>query len=72
MLMEKRKLILKFAVNSKVSEDEKYNMIKQYIDNKYPIFKKIDISSINLNNVWDILDKYKQKYGNEFILSPLF
>ena len=63
--------LLKFAVDLRVGEDEKYNMIKQYIDNRYPIFKKIDITGINFNNVWDVLDLYKQKYGDEFILSPL-
>ncbi len=63
--------LLKFAVDLRVDEDEKYNMIKQYIDNRYPIFKKIDITGINFNNVWDVLDLYKQKYGDEFILSPL-
>ena len=63
--------LLKFAVDLKVTEDEKYNMIKQYIDNRYPMFKKIDISNINFSNVWDILDLYKQKYGDEFILSPI-
>lgn len=63
--------LLKFAVDLRVDEDEKYSMIKQYIDNRYPMFKKIDITEINFNNVWDVLDLYKQKYGDEFILSPL-
>ena len=63
--------LLKFAVDLRVDEDEKYSMIKQYIDNRYPMFKKIDITGINFNNVWDVLDLYKQKYGDEFILSPL-
>lgn len=63
--------LLEFAVDLSVEEDEKYNMIKQYVDNRYPIFKTIDITEINFNNVWDILDLYKQKYGDEFILTPL-
>ena len=32
--------LLKFAVDLRVDEDEKYSMIKQYIDNRYPMFKK--------------------------------
>ena len=55
----------------KLTNEEKYSIIKKYIDNKYPLFKKIDITNINFNNMWDILDRYKQKYGYEFILSPL-
>lgn len=63
--------LLTFTIDLRVEESEKYNIIRQYIDNRYPIFKTIDVTGINLNNVWDFLDLHKQKYGDEFILSPL-
>lgn len=63
--------IMKFILNSALDNDKSNSLIKNYIDNRYPIFKKIDISKINLYNVWDILDLYKKKYGDEFILTPI-
>lgn len=63
--------LLKFIFNSDNSEDYKQSLIIDYIDKKYPIFKQIDISNINIDNVWDWLDEQRQKYGNEFIISPL-
>lgn len=63
--------IMKFTLNSALDNDKSNSLIKNYIDNRYPIFKNIDISKINLHNVWDILDLYKKKYGDEFILTPI-
>lgn len=53
------------------SKDYKYSLIKEYIDSKYPIFKIINISNINIDNVWDWLEIQKEKYGNEFIMISL-
>lgn len=63
--------LLEYVVNSEEKEDNKYVLIKAYIDSKYPAFKGIDISNININNIWDWLEDKKNKYGTEFILCPL-
>lgn len=63
--------LINFVIDSDEDIESKYNKIKEYIDTKYPIFKNIDISEININNVWDWLEENKTKYGNEFILCPL-
>ena len=64
--------ILSFLINGKeFNNDIRDEKIKQYIDNKYPFFKEINIFDINLNNVWDVLYQHQQKYGNEFILIPI-
>ena len=64
--------LLKYAVNNADEDREnKLSKIHKYIDNRYPIFKKINVEEIDFNNVWDKLEYYKEKYGNEFILIPL-
>lgn len=64
--------LLKYAVNNADEDREnKLSKIQKYIDNRYPIFKKINVEEIDFNNVWDKLEYYKEKYGNEFILIPL-
>ena len=64
--------LLQYAVNTDGEDKEsKLFKIQKYIDNRYPIFKKINIEEIDFNNVWDKLEYYKEKYGNEFILIPL-
>ena len=63
--------LINFMVNSDEDENIKYKKIKQYIDNRYPMFKKIDISVVNINNVWDWLEEKKVKYGDEFLLCPV-
>lgn len=65
------KELLKFIFNSNNSEDYNQGLITDYIDKKYPIFKQIDISNINIDNVWDWLEEQKEKYGNEFIMISL-
>ena len=64
--------LLQYAVNNTDEDMEnKLSKIQKYIDNRYPIFKKINVEEIDFNNVWDKLEYYKEKYGNEFILIPL-
>lgn len=63
--------LVNFVVNNNEDIEIKHKTIKDYIDNKYPLFKKIDISNVNINNVWDWLEEKKMKYGNEFILCPI-
>ena len=64
--------LLKYAVNNADEDREnKLSKIHKYIDNRYPIFKKINVEGIDFNNVWDKLEYYKEKYGNEFILISL-
>ena len=64
--------LLKYAVNNADEDREnKLSKIQKYIDNRYPIFKKINVEEIDFNNVWDKLEYYKEKYGNEYILIPL-
>ena len=63
--------LLEFIFNSSNSQNYNYSLITDYIDKKYPIFKQIDISNINIDNVWDWLEEQKEKYGNEFIISSL-
>lgn len=64
--------LLQYAVNNTDEDREnKLGKIQKYIDNRYPIFKKINVEEIDFNNVWDKLEYYKEKYGNEFILIPL-
>lgn len=64
--------LLKYAVNNADEDREnKLYKIQKYIDNRYPIFKKINIEEIDFNNEWDKLEYYKEKYGNEYILIPL-
>ena len=63
--------LLEFIFNSNNSEDYNYSLITDYIDKKYPIFKQIDISNIDIDNIWDWLEEYKEKYGNEFIMISL-
>ncbi len=70
-LTEEIKELLEFIFNSSNIEDYKQNLITDYIDKKYPIFKQIDISNISVDNVWDWLEEQKAKYGNEFIISSL-
>ena len=64
--------LLQYAVNNTDEDKEnKLSKIQKYIDNRYPIFKKINVEEIDFNNVWNKLEYYKEKYGNEFILIPL-
>ncbi len=63
--------LLEFIFNSNNSEDYNYSLITDYIDKKYPIFKQIDISNIDTDNIWDWLEEQKEKYGNEFIMISL-
>lgn len=65
------KTILEFIFNSKNEKDYILNLIVDYIDVHYPAFKNIDISKVNINNVWDWLEEKKAEYGNEFIMCPL-
>lgn len=60
-----------FLVSSEESIEIKLNLIRKYIEKKYPFFRSIDITVVNLDNIWDWLDKMKEKYGNEFILCPI-
>ena len=57
--------------NTLVTEEEKIKLLKEHIERKYPIFKSLDISKLDINNVWDKLDEYKQKYGDEFLIQAL-
>ena len=70
-LTKEIKELLEFIFNSNNSEDYNQSLITDYIDKKYPIFKQIDISNINIDNVWDWLEEQKEKYGNEFIMISL-
>ena len=63
--------LINFAVKIDVEKSEKCKMIKDYIDKKYPIFKTIDISNISINNVWNMLDMYRKRYGNKFLLQNI-
>lgn len=65
------KELLDYVVKGDVEEDIKYKLIKEYIDKKYPIFKKINISDVNIDNIWDWLETKTKQYGNEFILCPI-
>ncbi len=60
-----------FLVSSEESIEIKLNLIRKYIEKKYPFFRSIDITVVNLDNIWDWLDKMKEKYGNEFILCSI-
>lgn len=60
-----------FLVSSDESIEIKLNLIRKYIEKKYPFFRSIDITVVNLDNIWDWLDKMEEKYGNEFILCPI-
>ena len=60
-----------FLVSSEESIEIKLKLIRKYIEKKYPFFRSIDITVVNLDNIWDWLDKMKEKYGNEFILCPI-
>ena len=60
-----------FLVSGEESIEIKLNLIRKYIEKKYPFFRSIDITVVNLDNIWDWLDKMKEKYGNEFILCPI-
>lgn len=61
--------LYEFIFKSNNNKDYKQGLIKNYIDNEYPIFKKIDISNINIDNIWDWLEEQKEIYGNEFIIT---
>ena len=63
--------LINFAVKIDVEKSEKCKMIRDYIDKKYPIFKTIDISNISINNVWDMLDMYRKRYGDKFLLQNI-
>ena len=63
--------LLDFAVDTDDSDENKYNIIKDYIDKRYPLFKKIDISDVNIENIWDWLEMKKKQYGDEFLLCPI-
>ncbi len=64
--------LIQYAVNNiDENRENKLYKIQKYIDNRYPLFKKINVEEIDFNNVWDKLESYKEKYGNEFILIPL-
>ena len=63
--------LLDFVVDTDDSDESKYNVIKDYIDKRYPIFKKIDVSDVNIENVWDWLEMKKKQYGDEFLLCPI-
>lgn len=63
--------LLNFAVNSDDKNDYKYSLIKDYIDNRYPIFKSINISNVSLDNVFDWLEEQEEIYGSEFILCSI-
>ena len=58
------------GINSR-NREKPSGKLKDYIDKKYPIFKNIDISDINVDNVWDWLEEQKEIYGNEFIMISL-
>lgn len=60
-----------FLVSGEESIEIKLKLIRKYIEKKYPFFRSIDITVVNLDNIWDWLDKMKEKYGNEFILCPI-
>ncbi len=60
-----------FLVSGEESIEIKLNLIRKYIEKKYPFFRSIDITVVNLDNIWDWLDKMKEKYGNEFMLCPI-
>jgi len=51
--------------------NNKYKIVKEYIGRKYPFMNNIDISSLNINNIWDWLEEQKNQYGNQFILSVI-
>lgn len=62
-------------LNSIVLRDEdinkKYDIVREYIGRKYPFVNDIDISSLDINNIWDWLEEQKNQYGNQFILSVI-
>lgn len=62
---------INFLVTKESDVDNKNKLIREYIDTKYPFFKNIDISLVNINNIWDWLEEMKKKYGNEFIICPI-
>ena len=63
--------ILNFITKGEKNIDSMYDLIKNYIDNKYPFLSKIDITDLNINNVWDWLETEKKLYGNKFILNTI-
>lgn len=63
--------ILNFITKGEKDIDLVYDLIKKYIDNKYPFLSKIDITDLNINNVWDWLEYEKKLYGNKFILNTI-
>lgn len=63
--------LIKFIFGNSELVNDKDKKIKDYIDNKYPSFRKINIEEIDINNVWDWLEENKNKYGDEFIVSPI-
>ena len=60
-----------YMIPENCSTEEKMKKIKDYIDNKYPEFRYLDVSNVNINNLWDWLEEGKNKYGNEFIITPI-
>ena len=68
---EKIRELSNFMINTNDDENTKHEIIKKYIDNKYPIFQKLDFSNINMYNAWDWLETNKKMYGDEFLISQL-
>ena len=64
---EKSTLIDKLVVGE-VTTEEKLEILKEEIENKYFYFKEIDDSNLTIDNISDWLDSYRKKYGNEYVL----
>ena len=63
--------VLDFVIINNVSVAEKYKVIKNYLNKNYPFFADIDTDKVNINNVWNWLNKQKIDFGDEFVLSQL-
>lgn len=63
--------LIEFCIPEDISIIEKLEKIHNYIDNKYSFFKKINIDVVNISNIFDWLEKQKEMYGNEFIITHL-
>lgn len=65
------KSLVDFMIDTDEDEESKFQEIREYIESKYPQFKKLDVSEVDIKNVWDWMELKKAKYGNEFIIRPI-
>lgn len=50
-------------------KEEKKRIIKKEIERKYFYMKELDTKKICINNMCDWIEKNKNKFGNDFVLS---